>query len=158
MITNMAIDTQSFMAKQAIEEKDKAKVVNKIDAEDQKKILEAEKVFLQGVVSVRDLISPASMFIQPQMVELNGKFLTTLFIVTYPRYINVGWFSPIVNYPCPLDVAMYFYPVKSEIILKQLKNKVGALEAQLSSDHEKVRHEIRYEKRLYKILKDYAMT
>jgi type IV secretory pathway VirB4 component len=32
---------------------------------------------------------------------------------------------------------MYFYPVKSAIILKQLKKKVGALEAQVISDAEK---------------------
>ena len=32
---------------------------------------------------------------------------------------------------------MFFYPVKSSIILKQLRNKVGALEAQIVSDAEK---------------------
>lgn len=133
----MAIDTQSFMAQQQFDEKNKVKEIKKIDAEEQKKILEAEKVFLRGIVSVRDLISPASMFVQPMLIELNGKFITTLFVTTYPRYISVGWFSPIINYPSPLDVAMYFYPVRSEIILKQLKNKVGSLEAQLMSDREK---------------------
>ncbi len=32
---------------------------------------------------------------------------------------------------------MFFYPVKSSIILKQLKNKVGSLEAQIAADTEK---------------------
>ena len=32
---------------------------------------------------------------------------------------------------------MFFYPVKSEIILKQLKKRVGNLQAQLMSDIEK---------------------
>ncbi len=36
-----------------------------------------------------------------------------------------------------MDIAMFFYPVKAEIILKQLKNKVGALEAQITADSEK---------------------
>jgi type IV secretory pathway VirB4 component len=36
-----------------------------------------------------------------------------------------------------MDIAMFFYPVKSAIILKQLKNKVGALEAQITADHDK---------------------
>jgi type IV secretory pathway VirB4 component len=36
-----------------------------------------------------------------------------------------------------MDISMFFYPVKSEIILKQLKNKVGALEAQINADADK---------------------
>jgi type IV secretory pathway VirB4 component len=36
-----------------------------------------------------------------------------------------------------MDVSMFFYPVKSNVILKQLKNKVGALEAQITADSEK---------------------
>jgi type IV secretory pathway VirB4 component len=36
-----------------------------------------------------------------------------------------------------MDVSMFFYPVKPEIILKQLKNKVGILEARIMSDAEK---------------------
>ncbi|MEK9152707.1 MAG: DUF87 domain-containing protein, partial [Patescibacteria group bacterium] len=53
------------------------------------------------------------------------------------RYINLGWFAPVINMNTTLDVAMFFYPVKAEIILKQLKKKVGNLEAQILSDHEK---------------------
>lgn len=137
MKTNMAINTQVFSHQQAEEEKNKKREAGKLALEDQKKLLEAEKVFFQGVVTIRDLVSPASMRVDSRTLELNGQFIATLFIITYPRYINVGWFSPIINYPSSLDVAMYFYPVKSEVILKQLRNKVGALEAQLSADREK---------------------
>ncbi len=57
--------------------------------------------------------------------------------MNYPRYINIGWFTPIVNLSKTLDVAMFFYPVKSDMILKQLKKRVGNMEAQLMSDIEK---------------------
>ena len=109
----------------------------KVTSAEAKEILEAEKVYRQGVTSVKDLIAPASFRVEPRLIELNGRYLTTLFVVNYPRYISVGWFSPIINYNAPLDIAMFFYPVKSEVILKQLKNKVGALEAQLMADSEK---------------------
>src|SRR3989339_399852 len=36
-----------------------------------------------------------------------------------------------------MDISMFFYPIKAAIILKQLKNKVGALEAQINADAEK---------------------
>ncbi len=109
----------------------------KVTSAEARQLLEAEKIYREGVTSVKDLIAPASMKVEPRLVELNGKYLTTLFVINYPRYINVGWFSPIINYSSPLDVAMFFYPVKTEVILKQLKNKVGALQAQLMADSEK---------------------
>lgn len=100
-------------------------------------ILEAERIYRRGVVSVRDLIAPASMRVAPNYLELGGKFVRTLFVTTYPRYISVGWFEPIINFNAMLDVAMFFYPIDAGIVLKQLKNKVGVLEAQLIADAEK---------------------
>ncbi|OGY44253.1 MAG: conjugal transfer protein TraC, partial [Candidatus Buchananbacteria bacterium RIFCSPHIGHO2_01_FULL_40_35] len=41
------------------------------------------------------------------------------------------------NMDITADLAVYFYPVKASIILKQLKKKVGALQAGLISDAEK---------------------
>jgi len=108
-----------------------------LKASEAKEMLEAEKIYRAGVTTVKDLIAPASMRVEPRLVELNGRFLTTLFVMNYPRYINVGWFSPIINYSSPLDIAMFFYQVGSEVILKQLKKKVGSLEAQLMADAEK---------------------
>ena len=108
-----------------------------VKLEKEKQTVEAEKTYRAGVISIMDLIAPSALKVDPRMIDLNGIYLSTMFVTTYPRYISVGWFSPIINLNIPLDVAMYFYPVKSNIILKQLKKKVGALEADLSSDREK---------------------
>jgi len=102
-----------------------------------REVIEEEKAFRRGILSVRDIISPASLQIEANHLRLGDKFLRTLFIISYPRYISVGWFAPIINLNVTFDVGMFFYPVKSAIILKQLKNKVGALEAQIMSDAEK---------------------
>lgn len=104
---------------------------------DERELIEAERVYRRGVVTVRDLIAPAALKVDPNVLILNGQYVRTLFVVTYPRYISVGWFGPIINFNAPLDVSMFFYPIPSDLILKQLKNKVGALEAQLSADIQK---------------------
>jgi len=106
-------------------------------AEEEKILLEEERIYRRGSVSVQDLISPASMKIEPSYVLLGDKYVRTIFVVTYPRYITVGWFTPIVNLNTALDIGMFFYPVKAEIILKQLKKKAGAIEAQILGDAEK---------------------
>ena len=103
----------------------------------EKELLEAERILREGSVRVREIIAPASFRVLPDHVELNGLWLRTLFVMTYPRYITVGWFAPIVNLNATLNIGMFFYVVPSEIILKQLRNKVGALEAQIVADHEK---------------------
>lgn len=99
--------------------------------------LEQEKTYRKGVVSVLDIIAPAAFETKPGFVRLGDVFARTLFILTYPRYISVGWFAPVLNYNAALDVGMFFYPVESEVVLKQLKKKVGNLQAQLTMDSEK---------------------
>jgi conjugal transfer ATP-binding protein TraC len=134
----MAFKTSQIEAEEQVLQKQASKKGQvQLKVKEQKEILEAEKIYREGVTSIRDLISPASFRVEPRCVELNGQFLTTLFIINYPRYINVGWFSPVINYSSPLDIGMFFYQVKTEIILKQLKKKVGGIEAQLMSDAEK---------------------
>ncbi|MFH1597928.1 MAG: DUF87 domain-containing protein [Patescibacteria group bacterium] len=104
---------------------------------EKKELYEATRSYLEGVISVKDLIAPAGMRVQPSYVELGDKLVRTVFVVTYPRYIAVGWFAPIISMNVPLDISMYFYPVPSQIVLKQLKKKVGTLEADIIADAEK---------------------
>lgn len=99
--------------------------------------LEEERLYREGTVAIRDLIAPSALSVQSNFVQLGTTFLRTIFVITYPRYMSVGWSAPILNLNITMDIAMFFYPVSSEVILKQLKNKVGALEAQLSADAEK---------------------
>lgn len=102
-----------------------------------KEIIDEEKVFRQGIISVRDIIAPAAIKVEANYLRLGSKFLRTIFVVSYPRYISVGWFAPIINLNTTFDISMFFYPVKSAIVLKQLKDKVGNIEAQIISDAEK---------------------
>ncbi|MFH0987937.1 MAG: conjugal transfer protein TraC, partial [Parcubacteria group bacterium] len=102
-----------------------------------KKVLEQEMTYRHGLSSVLDLIAPEAFEVQPDYVRMGDVYGRTIFLLSYPRYIAVGWFSPIINYSAALDVSMFFYPMKSEVVLKQLRNKVGVLEAQLMTDAEK---------------------
>jgi len=129
------IPTPPAPKKMTAEEIKKQEAKEKLSGERQ--LLEEERLYRKGAVSVRDLIAPSGLKVDPTLLQLGETFVRTMFIVTYPRYITLGWFSPIINMNQPLDVAMFFYPVKAEVILKQLKKKVGTLEAQIMSDAEK---------------------
>lgn len=99
--------------------------------------LEEERVYREGTVALRDLIAPSAFNVESNFLQLGSVFLRTIFVVSYPRYISIGWGSPILNLNLTMDISMFFYPVDATVILKQLKKKVGALQAQLSADTEK---------------------
>jgi len=102
-----------------------------------RELVEEEKSYRRGALSIRDLISPAAIEVSPDFLRLGAKFVRTIFVINYPRYISVGWFAPIINLNSTFDISMFFYPVESAIVLNQLKKKVGNLEAQIVSDAEK---------------------
>ena len=108
-----------------------------VSAEKTREFIEEEKAYRRGVITIKDLIAPASFKVNPNFLMLGNMFVRTIFVINYPRYINIGWFAPIINLNSTFDVAMFFYPVNSAVILKQLKKKVGGLEAQIISDAEK---------------------
>ncbi len=113
------------------------KVADKAKVEMERVVLEEERVYRKGVVSIRDVVAPASLKVEPSFILLGDTYVRTVFVVTYPRYLSLGWLSPVINMNTTLDIGMFFYPVKAEIILKQLKKKAGTLEAQIMSDAEK---------------------
>src|SRR3989339_8416 len=75
---------------------------------DEVSVLEAAQMYRKGVTSVLDLISPSAMAVESRYVDLGGKLVSTMFVVTYPRYIAVGWFAPIILSNFALDIGMFF--------------------------------------------------
>ncbi len=109
------------------------------DISDQEKdILKSAEIYRKGLVTIKDLIAPSAMRVSPAYLELGEQVIRTIFVTTFPRYVNVGWLSPVLNFSdTNIDISMYFYPVKAEKILKQLKKRVGTLQAEMSADREK---------------------
>lgn len=104
---------------------------------EKEELLKAEEIYRKGVISIRDIIAPSAMQINPDHLRLNRKFARTLFVFTYPRYLSTGWFAPIINLNEELDIAMYITPVSSEKILKTLKVKVGQIQSSIAAKQEK---------------------
>ncbi len=134
----MAFDLEQLKRQQAASAPKVQKPLSskELKALEEKTTLEEERIYRRGTVSVRDLIAPAAFEVQPTHLMLGDIFVRTLFVTTYPRYVGIGWGAPIINYKGTIDVGLYFYPIKASIILKQLRDKVGILEAQIVSDND----------------------
>ncbi len=96
-----------------------------------------ERQFEEGVARLQDVLSPAGTEISPSHVEIDGKYATTLFVVTYPRYLETNWLSPIINYDIEFDMGMFIYPQESATVLKQMKKQVTQVAASISMRMEK---------------------
>ena len=121
-----------------------AKKPNAIDIAEQQRIKEQQEIeaeFLKGITTLRDLIAPSSLEIQSSYFRLGTKYGRTLYIYGYPRQIYTGWLSSIINIDEVIDVSMFIYPVESQVVLNNLRKKVGQLEASISinAEHGKVR-------------------
>lgn len=97
----------------------------------------AEELFSKGLSTLLDLIAPASLVVAPSHVKLNNKFIRTLFVYTYPRYIQTNWLSEVVNFDVELDVSMFIYPQDSSRVMSSLRRRATQLESTQSIEQDK---------------------
>lgn len=96
-----------------------------------------QKLFSEELQNEKDIIAPASIKISSSEAEIGEVLTKTYFIFSYPRYLNTGWLSPIINLDIPLDVSFFFHPIETETVLKQLRRKVTEVQAELIQRDEK---------------------
>jgi len=110
-------------------------------AQRQREQQEIEGVFRQGVAALRDFIAPSSIELESGHFRLGTKYARSFYVYGYPRQLYTGWLSGIINVDEEIDISMYIYPVESQVVLNNLRKKVGQLEAglQIDAEHGKVR-------------------
>lgn len=102
---------------------------------------EVEQEFTKGVTALRDFIAPSSIELESGHFRLGTRYARAFYVYGYPRQIYTGWLSPLINMDEEIDISFYIYPVSSQVVLKNLKRKVGQLEAslQINAERGKVR-------------------
>ena len=58
---------------------------------------QAQQIYRQGVVTLRDVIAPSSIQVEAGFIRIGSRFARTLFVYAYPRSLFTGWLSPIIN-------------------------------------------------------------
>jgi len=109
-----------------------------------RELVEQEKIYQEGLSTVKDLISPAAFNITPDFVMIGNKYAVTHFIHTYPRYLQTNWFSPVINYDMTFDASIFIHPMDSTTVLKTLLKVVTQVQSRIrmEEEHGKVRDPI----------------
>ena len=96
-----------------------------------------QQTYQQGMTSVLDIIAPAALEVKPNYIRLGNMLARTLFVFTYPSYVQTNWLAPIINYDITLDISMFIHPIGSKEMMTQLRKKAGQLQSSLAIEQEK---------------------
>lgn len=110
---------------------------NPTDEPTQKEIQEAEKLYQEGLTTLKDLIAPSSMKVGYKGLNIAGLHTRSFYVYAYPRYVNTNWLSPVINFDVTMDMAQFIYPIDSAAIMKVLKSKVAQMQSSMRINQEK---------------------
>jgi conjugal transfer ATP-binding protein TraC len=96
-----------------------------------------QEIFDAGVLELKDIIAPSALKVTPKELDLGEKILRSFFVISYPRFLAEGWFSPIINMDKVFDVSIFIHPIETAKVLRQFQKKVAEVQSQISSREEK---------------------
>jgi len=102
-----------------------------------KEIEVPEKIFEVETITALDIIAPAGIEVSPSYLKLGERIAKSFFIFSFPRYISSGWLSPIINLETPMDISLFFHPLDTGDVLKQLRKKVTEVQSEIAEKEEK---------------------
>jgi conjugal transfer ATP-binding protein TraC len=91
-----------------------------------------EEIYQAGVLELKDVIAPSALKISPKEVNLGEKVGRTLFVISYPRFLDESWFAPIINLDKVFNVSIFIHPVETAKILRHFQKKVAEVQSQIS--------------------------
>jgi conjugal transfer ATP-binding protein TraC len=87
-----------------------------------------------NVQSLQNILAPKEMEIDFNHLQVDKKFLRTIFVAGYPRFVSPGWLDPIINFDHSLDLSFFVYPVEGKTVLDDLRRKIAEMEAEIATD------------------------
>ncbi|MDD5165475.1 MAG: DUF87 domain-containing protein [Candidatus Pacebacteria bacterium] len=96
-----------------------------------------EEIYQAGVLELKDIIAPSALKISPKELNLGEKVGRTLFVISYPRFLDESWFAPIINLDKVFDISIFIHPVDTAKILRHFQKKVAEVQSQISRREDK---------------------
>lgn len=96
-----------------------------------------QEIYEAGVLELQDVIAPSAFKVSPKDINLGEKVVRTFFVISYPRYLSEGWFSPLINLDKVFNVSIFVHPIQTEKILRQFQKKVAEVQSQIHTREEK---------------------
>ncbi|MCH7882801.1 ATP-binding protein [Patescibacteria group bacterium] len=109
----------------------------KKDEEEKIIAIAPEQIYEAAVLELKDIIAPSALEINTSYIKLGEKIARTLFIFSYPKFLSINWFSPIINLDKVFDISLFIHPIDTATVLRQLQKKVAEVQSQIHTRQEK---------------------
>ncbi|MBI3633897.1 MAG: DUF87 domain-containing protein [Candidatus Vogelbacteria bacterium] len=96
-----------------------------------------QDIYREGVLELQDVIAPSALKITQDSIILGEKIARVFFVISYPRFLSEGWFSPIINLDRVFDISILIHPIDTSTILRQLQKKITEVQSQISINEKK---------------------
>jgi len=96
-----------------------------------------QEIYESGVLELKDIIAPSALKVSPKELHLGEKIARTFFAISYPRYLNDNWLSPVINLDKVFDISIYVHPIDTARVLRQFQKKVAEIQSQIIIREEK---------------------
>lgn len=96
-----------------------------------------QEIYDAGTLELKDVIAPSALRITPRELSLGEKMVRTFFVISYPRFLTEGWFSPIINLDKIFDISIFIHPIETARVLRQFQKKVAEVQSQIHQREEK---------------------
>ncbi|MBU6426663.1 DUF87 domain-containing protein [Patescibacteria group bacterium] len=96
-----------------------------------------EEIYQAGVLELKDIIAPSALKVSPKDLNLGEKVGRTLFVISYPRFLQESWFAPIINLDKVFNISVFIHPVDTAKILRHFQKKVAEVQSQISRREER---------------------
>jgi type IV secretory pathway VirB4 component len=90
-----------------------------------------EEAYSWATSELADNIAPSAIEITPKSMRIGDKIVRTFFVISYPRYLNDNWLTPIINLDKVFDIAIYINPIETSELLKHFQKKIAEVESQI---------------------------
>jgi len=95
------------------------------------------EIYQAGVLELKDVIAPSALKVSPKELNLGEKVGRTLFVISYPRFLDDSWFAPIINLDKVFNISIFIHPVDTAKILRHFQKKVAEVQSQISRREDK---------------------
>ncbi|MDQ5962796.1 MAG: conjugal transfer ATP-binding protein TraC [Patescibacteria group bacterium] len=95
-----------------------------------------EQVYKVAEMQLKDIIAPSALSIQPKELNLGTTLVRSYFVISYPRYLNDNWLSPLINLDKVYDVSIHVVPLDTTKVMKDFQRKVAEVESQIMQNQE----------------------
>lgn len=89
------------------------------------------EIYEAAALELKDILAPSAVEVKSRELILGDKVARTFFVISYPRFLNDNWFSPIINLDKVFDISIFIHPIDTAEMLKTFQKKVAEVESQI---------------------------